>query len=123
MVVKTLSSLVYSKMLSWVTFAFTLLMQCGLSFGGDKTVKVNNETKHSLLHLSPFDDHTFRDAQRVVTTGNKVIKRNEEVRVTLRSTQQILLRAPADRFSQRRRVQSERPVQGFCQEERDKENE
>lgn len=68
-------------------------MQCGLSFGGYETVKVNNETKHNLLHnhSSPFDDHTFRDAQRVVTTGNKVVKRNKEVRVTLRSTQQILL--------------------------------
>lgn len=96
-------------------------MQRGLSFGGYETVEVNNETKHNLLHnhSSLFDNHTFCDAQRVVTTGNKVVKRNEEVRVTLRSTQQILLWAPAHRFGQRRRVQSKRPVQGLCQEERD----
>lgn len=56
--------------------------------GGDQTVKVFNESKHRMLcnHSSPVDDHTFRDAQRVVATGNKVVKRNKEVGITLRST-------------------------------------
>ncbi len=109
--------------LVWVSLEFTRSMQWGLSSvyrGGDWAVKVFSETKHGMLrnHSSPFDNHTFRDAQCVVTTGNKVVKRNEEVGVTLRSTQQILLRAPAHRLRQRRRVQSKRPVQGLCREER-----
>lgn len=34
---------------------------------------------------------TFRDAQRVVTTGHKVVKCDEQIGVTLGSTQQVLL--------------------------------
>lgn len=66
-----------------------------------------------------FKAHTFSDAERVVTAGNEVIKRNKEVRVALRSPQQVLFGAPAYRLGQRRRVQSERPVQGFCHRERE----
>ncbi len=102
-------------------------MECGLSLCTEveiKLLKVFSETKHCMLrkHSSPFDDHTFRDAQCVVTTGNKVVKSNKEVGVTLRSTQQILLWAPAHRLRQRRRVQSKRPVQGLCREERETNN-
>lgn len=70
----------------------------------------------SLLIKSSFRVHTFRDAQRVVATGNKVIKCNKEVRVALGSTQQVLLGAPAHRLRQRCRVQAEGPVEGLWRE-------
>lgn len=116
MVVKTLSGLVYSRYLHLVQGHIWVYTTNAMWF----FICVQSEQwNQAQPHSSPFDDRTFRDAQRVVTTGNKVVKSNEEVRVTLCSTQQILLRAPAHRFSQCRRVQSKRPVQGLCQEERD----
>lgn len=68
----------------------------------------------SRIWLGDCIPRTFRDAQCVVTTGHKVVKCDKQVGVTLGGSQQVLLWAPTHSFGQSRRVQSKRPVQGFC---------
>lgn len=71
--------------------------------------------KHSAMPL-----FTFSDAECVVSAGDKVIKCNEEVRVTLGRPKQVLFGAPAHRLCQCGRVQAERPVESFWRKMRGK---
>lgn len=56
---------------------------------------------------------TFSDTERVVSTGNKVVKCNKEVRVAFSCPQQVLFGAPAYSLCESRRVQAERPMESF----------
>lgn len=66
-------------------------------FIGTQHKQMRCSKQFTLLAVALF---TFSDAERVVPTGNKVIKCNKEVRVTLRRPQQVFFGAPAHRFRQ-----------------------